>query len=86
MPAIPYPALVPVAGGAVVAEGTATRRVGRDEARRIFRSGDVLLAHAVFVSGRLRSPPQRAVFDVLELFAFVRPAHPFIPSPLGLAR
>jgi ATP-dependent DNA helicase DinG len=83
---IPYPALVPVAGGAVVADGSGARRVGRDEARRIFRSGDVLLAHAVFVSGRLRTPPARAVFDVLELFAFVRPAHPFIPSPLGLAR
>ncbi|HEY1710443.1 MAG TPA: ATP-dependent DNA helicase [Rhizomicrobium sp.] len=84
--AIPYPALVPVAGGAVIAQDGACRRVSRDDARRLFRSGDVLLAHAVFVSGRLRSAPARAVFDVLELFAFVRPAQPCIPSPLGLAR
>ncbi len=83
---IPYPALVPVAGGAVVAEGDGRRRVDHAEARRLFRSGDVLVAHAVFVSGRLKSPPARAVFDVLELFAFVRPAQPCVPSPLGIAR
>jgi ATP-dependent DNA helicase DinG len=83
---IPYPALVPVAGGAVVSDGVATRRIGREEARKIFRSGDVLLAHTAFVSGRLRAPPARAVYDVLELFAFVRPAQPLIPSPLGVAR
>jgi len=61
-------------------------RVDTAEARKLFRSGDVLVAHAVFVSGRLRSPPARAVFDVLELFAFARPAQPCVPSPLGIAR
>src|ERR1044071_3839102 len=85
-PPIPFPALVPVAGGAVVARDGECGRVGLDEARRLFRSGDVLVAHAVFVSGRLKAPPARAVFDVLELFALVRPAQPCIPSPIGLAR
>jgi ATP-dependent DNA helicase DinG len=81
------PALVPAAAGAVLAlpsgEG---RRIGIDEARSLFRSGDLLVAHAIFVAGRLKAAPNRPLFDVLELFAFVRPAQPCIPSPLGLAR
>ena len=81
------PALVPAAGGAVLALGDgALRRAELDEARRLFRAGDVMVAHAVFVSGRLKVAPGRALFDVLELFAFVRPASPCVPSPLGLAR
>src|SRR4051794_32036759 len=80
-------ALVPAAGGAVVVQaGGEPRRMGGDEARVLFRSGDVLVAHAIFVAGRLKVAPGRPVFDVLELFAFVRPAQPCIPSPLGLAR
>jgi ATP-dependent DNA helicase DinG len=80
------PALVPAPGGAVVCDGETCRRVGIDEARRLFRSGAVLVAHAAFVSGRLKTPPAAALFDVMELFAFVRPGAPCIPSALGLAR
>lgn len=80
------PALVAAPGGGVVAQHGDTRRLGFEEARRLFRSGDVLVAHAGFVSGRLKTPSAAALFDVLELFAFVRPAQPCIPSPLGLAR
>ncbi|MEI9888685.1 MAG: ATP-dependent DNA helicase [Rhizomicrobium sp.] len=81
------PALVPAPGGAVVCAGDgACRRIGFDEARRLFRSGNVVIAHAAFVSGRLKAPPAAALFDVLEFFAFVRPGAPFIPSALGLAR
>src|SRR5450755_3506079 len=81
------PALVPAPGGAVIclADG-ACLRVGMDEARKLFRSGDVLVAHAAFISGRLKAPPAAALFDVLELFAFVRPATPCVPSAMGLAR
>lgn len=81
------PALIPAPGGAVVrdADGT-TRRVAIEEARRLFRSGDLLVAHTAFVSGRLRTPPAGALYDVLELFAFVRPGQPCVPSALGLAR
>src|SRR5579864_1414853 len=81
------PVLVPAPGGAIVGAGDGTcRRIGSEEARKLFRSGDVLIAHAAFTSGRLKAPPARALFDVLELFAFVRPAAPFVPSALGLAR
>src|SRR6185437_8399802 len=92
MPSEPTPfpdlsALVPAPGGAVVCDGDgACRRIGLYEARRQFRSGDVLIAHAAFVSGRLKTAPAAALYDVLELFAFVRPGAPCIPSALGLAR
>ncbi len=80
-------ALVPAPGGAVLCErGGECRTLGIDEARRLFRSGNVIIAHAAFVSGRLKTPPAAALFDVLELFAFVRPGAPFVPSALGLAR
>ena len=80
-------ALVPAPPGAAVcgADGVC-RRVSRDEAREIFSSGEVLVAHAGFVAGRLKAPPARALFDVLELFAFVRPGQPMVPSAVGLAR
>ncbi|HEY0107966.1 MAG TPA: ATP-dependent DNA helicase [Rhizomicrobium sp.] len=81
------PALVPAPGGAVVCDGDgACTRIGIDAARRLFRSGHVLIAHAAFVSGRLKAPPAAALHDVLELFAFLRPGAPCIPSALGLAR
>src|ERR1051325_298639 len=81
------PALVPAAGGAMLVLGDgAVRHAGTEQARALFRSGDVLVAHAIFVAGRLKMAPGRPVFDLLELFAFVRPAQPCIPSALGLAR
>jgi ATP-dependent DNA helicase DinG len=92
MPTTPIPlrdlaALVPAPGGAVLCERDGEcRKLGLDEARRLFRSGNVVIAHAAFVSGRLKTPPAAALFDVLELFAFVRPGAPFVPSALGLAR
>src|SRR5512146_2242604 len=82
-----FPALIPAPGGAVVADPHgAVAGLGVDEARRLFRSGDVIVAHALFVSGRLKAPPTRPLFDAMELFAFVRPAVPCVPSALGLAR
>ncbi|HEX4294995.1 MAG TPA: ATP-dependent DNA helicase [Rhizomicrobium sp.] len=81
------PALVPAPGGAVVCGGdNSCRRAGFDEARVLFRSGAVVVAHAAFVGGRLKTPPAGALYDVLELFAFVRPGAPCVPSALGLAR
>ena len=81
------PSLIPASGGAVLAlPDGATRRAGVEEARALFRSGDVLVAHAGFVAGRLKAAPNQPLFDVLELFAYVRPAIPFVPSALGLAR
>jgi ATP-dependent DNA helicase DinG len=87
MPAPAIPSLVPAPGGSVVSSVDGqTRRIGIEEARALFRSGDVIVAHALFVSGRLKAPPARPLFDAVELFAFVRPAQPCIPSPLGMAR
>jgi ATP-dependent DNA helicase DinG len=79
-------ALVPAPPGAALCVGGTCRRGGRDEARAIFQSGNVLVAHAAFVAGRLKTPPARPLYDVLELFAFLRPGQPLVPSALGLAR
>ena len=79
------PALVPAGHGAVVCDD-ACRRVGLEEARKLFRSGEALVAHAAFVAGRLKIAPGKPLYDVLELFAFVRPGVPCVPSALGIAR
>ena len=80
------PALVPAPGGGMAAQHGETIRLSLEDSRRLFRSGDVLVAHAAFVAGRLKTQVSALLYDVLELFAFVRPAQPCIPSPLGLAR
>ncbi len=61
-------------------------RIDLRDARALFEGGDVLVAHAAFVAGRLGTRAQVMLFDVLELYAFVRPGMPFVPSALGLAR
>jgi ATP-dependent DNA helicase DinG len=87
LPRLDLPALVPAPGGAVVcASDGSCERARIDEARHIFRSGNVMVAHAAFVAGRLKTQPAAALFDVLELFAFVRPGQPCVPSALGMAR
>ena len=67
------------------ADGTC-RSAGWEEARGLFRSGEVLIANMAFVAGRLRTAPAKPLYDVLELFVFVRPGVPVVPSGLGLAR
>lgn len=82
-----FPALIPAPHGAVIADvHGAVASVDVEAARRLFRSGDVIVAHALFVAGRLKVQPARPLFDAMELFAFVRPAMPCVPSALGLAR
>ncbi len=85
-------ALVPAPPGAAIARapqsgnnGTAERIALRD-ARPLFETGNVLVAHGGFVAGRLGVRAETMLFDVLELFAFVRPGLPFVPSALGLSR
>ncbi|MGA7711650.1 MAG: ATP-dependent DNA helicase [Rhizomicrobium sp.] len=85
MPAIP--ALVPAGPRAMLCDTAGTCRLASlEEARAIFRSGEALVAHAVFVGGRLKVAPAKPLYDVLELFAFVRPAQACVPSAQGLAR
>ena len=80
-------AIVPAPPGAAIARGDgAAERVELRDARALFEEGGALVAHAAFVAGRLGTPAEAMQFDVLELFAFVRPGMPFVPSALGLAR
>ncbi|HTC85037.1 MAG TPA: hypothetical protein VK683_11815, partial [Rhizomicrobium sp.] len=80
-------ALVPAPPGAAIARADGeAERIDLRDARALFESGDVLVAHCAFVAGRLGSGANAMLFDVLELFAFVRPGLPFVPSALGLAR
>ena len=80
-------ALVPAPPGAAIARGNGTaQRAPLRDARALFESGDVLVAHAGFVAGRLGTRADTPLFDVLELFAFVRPGMPVVPSAPGLAR
>jgi ATP-dependent DNA helicase DinG len=87
---VPLPiltALVPASPGAAIAHADGgSARVSLRDARALFESGDVLVAHAGFVAGRLGVRAEAPLFDLMELFAFVRPGLPFVPSALGLAR
>jgi len=83
----PVALAVPPGAGAVCDEDGA-RKVGRGAAEGVFTGGPVLVAHASLTARRLglASPPRsRDLLDVLELFAFVRPARFCAPSPSGLA-
>ena len=76
----------PGAGAACDADGA--RKIGRGAAEALLTGGPVLVAHAALTARRLGlAPPARSrdVMDVLELFAFVRPARFCAPSPTGLA-
>lgn len=83
------PALVVLPGGRVaLADGASPRLVTLAQARELFQRGPVLFAHAGMTAGRLGLPaPSRSprLFDILELFAFVRPATFCAPSAVGLA-
>jgi len=80
-------ALVPAQPGAAIARASGeAERIGLHDARPLFEGGDVLVAHSAFVGGRLGVRAPVMLFDVLELYAFVRPGMPFVPSALGLAR
>jgi ATP-dependent DNA helicase DinG len=80
-------ALVPAPPGAAIARADGqAERIDLRDARALFEGGDVLVAHSAFVAGRLGTRAQVMLFDVLELYAFVRPGMPTVPSALGLAR
>src|SRR5882672_3982049 len=87
LPQLELPALALTGGGAIMALPSGeTRALSAAEAREVLASGDVLTCHALFVAQRLSARLTKPVLDVLELFAFVRPGEPCLPSPLGLAR
>ncbi len=84
------PALAVLPGArAGVADGSGEgRALSASEARVLFEEGPVLVAHAAMTARRLglHAPPRSPrIFDVLELFAFARPAQFCAPSAVGLA-
>jgi ATP-dependent DNA helicase DinG len=87
LPHLDLQALALTGGGAVLAQpGGEARLLSQAQSREALSRGDVLVCHALFVAHRLGSQLSKPLFDVLELFAFARPAQPCLPSPLGLAR
>jgi ATP-dependent DNA helicase DinG len=71
-----------------MADGVEPHAIRTPEARQLFERGPVLVAHAALTARRLglAAPPRSSgLFDVLELFAFVRPARFCAPSAVGLA-
>ena len=80
------PALAVGVGKAVVVRPTGEiEDLSLRDAAAVADSGQLLVAHAPLTARRLGVTSLRA-FDVLELFAFVRPAQFCLPSALGLAR
>jgi len=85
--ALPAALAVPPGAGAIC-DDEGARKIGRGAAEGVFTTGPVLVAHASLTARRLGiAPPPRSdhLLDVLELFAFVRPARFCAPSPTGLA-
>lgn len=85
MTPLPYPALHASHGGIWIATAEGTRSIGRGEAVRIAADTPVILLNAPLAAQRLGYPDLSGL-DLLELFAFLRPAQFMVPTPRGLAR
>ncbi len=85
MTPLPYPALHASHGGIWIATVDGTRSVGRGEAVRIAADTPVILLNAPLTAQRLGYPDLSGL-DLLELFAFLRPARFMVPTPRGVAR
>jgi len=85
--AVPVPPALVVGAGSAVVLGSdgAVRRLSLADAAAAVRSGSApLLCHLPATARRLGLRPFPA-YDLLELFAFVRPARFCLPTPRGLA-
>jgi ATP-dependent DNA helicase DinG len=82
---LPYPALYASHGGIWIATDEGTRSVGRGEAVRIAADTPVILLNAPLAAQRL-GYAELSGLDLLELFAFLRPARFMVPTPRGVAR
>ncbi|OYX36483.1 MAG: helicase [Caulobacterales bacterium 32-69-10] len=84
------PALAVLPGPkAALAGAGGTETLAPAAARSALKSRTILVAHAALTARRLDTPPvprSSAVFDALELYAFVRPARFAAPTAAGLAR
>ena len=84
MTPLPHPALHASHAGIWIADRTGTRRIGRGEAIRIVADTPVILMNAPLVGQRL-GYAELSGLDLLELFAFLRPARFMVPTAKGLA-
>ncbi|WP_019515448.1 ATP-dependent DNA helicase [Sphingomonas sp. Mn802worker] len=84
MSALHYPALHASHSGIWVAQDGITREVSRGEAIRLAADTPVILLNAALIGQRLGYADLSGL-DLLELFAFVRPARFMVPTPKGLA-
>lgn len=82
---LPYPALHASHGGIWIAGPDGVRSVGRGEAVRIAADTPMLLLNAPLAAQRL-GYPELSGLDLLELFAFLRPARFMVPTPRGVAK
>ncbi|WP_267378054.1 MULTISPECIES: ATP-dependent DNA helicase [unclassified Sphingomonas] len=82
--ALPYPALHASHAGIWIADDRATRPVGRGEAIRIVADTPVILLNAPLVGQRL-GYAELSGLDLLELYAFLRPARFMVPTAKGVA-
>ncbi|WP_088307520.1 ATP-dependent DNA helicase [Novosphingobium sp. B 225] len=83
--ALPLPALHASHGGCWLRDGAGnTRGVGKGEAIVAAADTPLLLLNAPLVASRLGYPDLSGL-DLLELYAFVRPAQFVVPTPKGLA-
>ena len=83
---LPYPALHASHGGIwLAAPDGETRQLGRGEAIRIAADTPVILLNAPLTAQRL-GHAELSGLDLLELYAFLRPASFMVPTPRGLAR
>ena len=84
MDILPYPALHASHSGIWIATEGETRAVGRGEAIRVVADTPVILLNAPLIGQRL-GYAEVSGLDLLELFAFLRPARFMVPTPKGLA-
>lgn len=87
LPQVPALAVAPGKAASCTPDGE-LEMLDLREAERLLKAGPCLTCHSYFSARRLglSSAPQWPMhFDVLELFAFVRPAEFCLPTPKGLA-
>ncbi|RXD03206.1 ATP-dependent DNA helicase [Sphingomonas sp. UV9] len=82
---LPYPALHASHAGIWIANADGARPIGRGEAIRIAADTPVIMLNAPLVGQRLGYPDLSGL-DLLELYAFLRPAQFAVPTPKGIAR
>ena len=82
---LPYPALHASHAGVWIADADGARAVGRGEAIRRAADTPMIVLNAPLVGQRL-GYAELSGLDLLELFAFLRPATFLPPTPRGLAR